>query len=151
MGKRGRKSGSETALATLSQQITDVQVLDFPEPPYELSEDEGAIWNSVVRDCAPDWFTPRTLGLLTQYCRHIARAHRIAHMIRLYEDDIDRAARGQATLGYVLSFSYPELLRLQQSESRHIAMLATKMRIAQQSTIDKTSQKAKVGKKVLWE
>ena len=72
-------------------------------------------------------------------------------MIRRYEEDLDRAASGQATIGYLDGVGYDALLRMQQAESRSIAMLLTKMRLAQQSTIDHESKKKLVGKKKLWE
>lgn len=148
--KKGPQSAEARSVATLAQQISDVQRIEFPDPPYELSEAEGHRWNAIVRDCPSDWFAPKNLALLTQYVRHLTRADRIAHMIQLYEDDLDRANRGQATLGTLQMVDYFTMLRAQQSETRQIAMLATKMRIAQQSTIEPVQRKS-IGKRKLWE
>lgn len=148
--RNGKQSAEARSVATLAQQITDVQRIEFPDPPYELSEAEAAKWNAIVRDCAADWFTPKSHQLLTQYCRHIVRADRIAHMIRLYEDDMDRAASGQATHGDMHMVDYFTLLKAQQAETRHILTLATKMRISQQSTIEPVQRKS-IGKRKLWE
>ncbi len=71
-------------------------------------------------------------------------------MIQAYEDDMLRAASGQATIG-CFEIGYDALLRLQIAESKNIAMLATKMRLAQQSSIDEQSARNRVGKKSnLW-
>lgn len=152
MGDRGRKSQASTAIAMLAEDNSGFTVINYPEPPYELSESEGFIWNAVVRDCTPDWFTPRSLALLKQYCRHVATADHIAQLIVYYREDMIRAMRGEATLKDLRGVDYKTLLMMQALESRTIAGLAVKMRIAQQSTIDPVSNNKPRGtKKPLWE
>lgn len=109
MGTRGRKSAASLAVvADLPQR---------PEPPPELTADEGAEWREIVRALPADWFPRETHGLLAAYCRHIVSARRVAEMIRTaVSDDIAALAR---------------LLRMQAAQSGALCSLATKMRIAQ--------------------
>jgi hypothetical protein len=131
MGKRGPKAKGSTSLVMMGE--TDRAII-YPDAPYNLSEAETDIWNAVVQDCSPDWFSPRNTAILTQYCRHVARANRIARMIQIYETELDRKASGQATTIPCDATDYRELLKMQRSETGMIATLATKMRISHQST-----------------
>jgi hypothetical protein len=117
-----------------------------------LGEAETYVWNSVVQSNQPDWFTPATYPLLVAYCRHVVQANRIAEWITAELEDEARAASGQATYGNYPTIGIDKLFTMQAQQSRAIAMLATKMRVAQQSTIDNTSARANVGRKksTLW-
>ena len=150
---RGRKSAVSTEIATLARKVSEVQIINYAEPPYELKEAEANVWNATVQDKTPDWFTPSTFPLLKQYCRHVVRADNIAFMIEQFEEDIQRAASGYATMHH-FGVGYDKLLLMQASESRMIASLSVKMRLAQQSTIDKSNKEAGVGlggKSGLWQ
>jgi len=69
-----------------------------------------------------DWFGPETAPMLSQYCRHIDAARKVALLI------------GQAEKGEQFAVEdYARLLKMQETESRAIASLATKMRLSQQS------------------
>jgi hypothetical protein len=65
-------------------------------------------------------------GVLVQYCRHIIEARRIgqliAQMVGKKRFDLDQ---------------YEQLLRMQDKEGRSVSMLATRMRLTQQSRYDK--------------
>jgi hypothetical protein len=151
--KGGRVSAESTAIAKLAQ-TSGVEIITYLEPPYELGESEAHVWESVVRDCAPDWFTAKNIGLLKQYCRHAVSADHIAELIAFYREDMSRKMRGEPTLGDVKGMHYRDLLQMQISEGRAMANLAVKMRIAHQSTIDAVSSHKRVkGKdtKPLWE
>lgn len=150
---RGRKSATSTEVATLAKKISEVQIITYAEPPYELKEPEANVWNATVQDKAPDWFTPSTFPLLVQYCRHVVRANNIAFMIEQFEEDIIRSASGQATMHH-FDVGYDKLLAMQINQSRVIAHLSIKMRLAQQSTIDKSNKENGVGlggKSGLWQ
>jgi hypothetical protein len=150
---RGRKSAASTEITTLAQKVSEVQIITYAEPPYELREPEANVWNATVRDKSPDWFTPSTYPLLMQYCRHVVRANNLDFMIDQYEQDIRRAASGQATLHH-FDVGYDKLLTMQANQTRMIAHLATKMRLAQQSTIDEQHAKGGAigkGKSGLWQ
>jgi len=111
-----------------------------PSAPPELTDEETIIWDSITARMPAQWFGPETFPLLIQYSRHAACCNRLAVLIQSIERgrDIDLKA-------------YNELLRMQDRETRAITMLATKMRLAQQSTIDREAKVARVGAKKPWE
>lgn len=131
--------------------------MKYPEPARELTESEAIVWREIVRWKSPDWFDGSNYALLVQYCRHKVRADRLADLITAIEEDIDRRARNLPTLSPPVDLGYLDLIRAAQAESRSMAMLATKMRLAQQSSIDGQSARNGVGKKTatgggaLWE
>ena len=89
-----------------------------------------------------DWFGRETIPLLAQYVRHIVRSKRIAEMIKRLEDQKDTASFDTK--------SYLKLLRAEDLQSRVLTTLATKMRISQQSTYDKSKKKPSVTGAKLW-
>lgn len=104
--------------------------MDRPRAPHDLTDEETEFWAAIVESLPADWFTASTLPLLTQYCRHSVQARRIAELV-------ERAA-GQPDFELA---DYDRLLKMQQRESAALASLATKMRISQQSTYDKSKKK----------
>lgn len=151
--KQGRPSKAAQEVATLAAKVNETQIVSYAEAPYELGEAESYVWNSVVQCNPPDWFSPATYPLLMAYCRHVVAANHIADWITAELEDAARAAGGQATYGNYPTIGIDKLLTMQAQQSRAIAMLATKMRLAQQSTIDEASKRANVGRKrstTLW-
>jgi hypothetical protein len=133
--KRGRVSAA-------SLEIAPVGVLERVErvkPPRGMVDEEVEVWASVVNTEPAEWFTPSTAPLLAQYCRHVAQAQRIAELVERATSDKDLAI-----------VDYDRLLHMQDRESRAIAMLATKMRISQQSTTNHRGNKQQKSRK-LWE
>lgn len=124
MIKRGRKSiAQKQAEAVISR-------MDRPLAPHDLNDEETEFWARIVESLPGDWFTASTLPLLTQYCRHSVQARRIAELVERAGSDPDLELR-----------DYDRLLKMQQRESAALASLATKMRISQQSTYDKSKKK----------
>jgi hypothetical protein len=138
MAQRGKRS----AVAKATLKISSEKDIKRPEAPRELIGEEVDEWNAIVNELPHDWFTRESWGLLVQYCRHVARARRIAELI-----DEEDAKREGLNLD-----AYDKLLSMQVRESRVISMLSTKMRLAQQSTLSRRDESKKVGKKpVPWE
>jgi hypothetical protein len=135
MKQRGRVSA--TALETLTAPI---QVVQRPNAPHDLNDEETEIWVKVT-GCQPaDWFDASNLPLLTQYSRHVVQARRLAELVE------------RATSDPELSVSdYDRLLKMQERESRAIATLATKMRISQQSLSNHRGNKKPGSGRKLWE
>src|SRR5262245_44689929 len=120
--KGGRKSAA--ALSTPLPDPRVIEVAQRPDAPYDLTTEQAAEWWSVVDRLPSDWFPRETHGLLSQYCRHVVVARRVAQLV------------GAAEKAKKLNVEYYDrLLRMQERESRAIAMLATKMRLSQQSTV----------------
>ena len=132
MHQRGRKSTAQLAL------LDDVPVEPpkVVEPPADMPEDQKEVWRRVVASCPPDWFQPETLDLLTQYCIHVCRSRFLAGLI----NGMNTAAIGTSTEKVL------ELMRQEHRQTRLVASLATKMRIAQQSSYDKSARKRGSGK-----
>lgn len=145
--KRGRKSAA--AVAVIDQLKSPLETIERPPVPYELDDEEATVWCGVVDRMPATWFGSETFPLLVQYCRHVVRARRVAQLIRHHEQP-PKPKKGEQAAELDID-AYNKLLIMQDRESRAIATLATKMRIAQQSTIDKEAKKNHVGLKRPWE
>jgi hypothetical protein len=93
----------------------------------------------VINSLPADWFSRETWPLLSQYCRHVVAARHVAKLIH----DIEKKKSFETE-------EYDRLLKMQEREGRAITSLATKMRISQQATYDKSKKKPKQSSK-LWE
>lgn len=126
MAARGRKSAASTEIVIAS----NVEVINRPRPPNELTAEQADEWRAVVDRMPADWFPRETHGMLTQYCRHVIAARRIAQLINKTEKakafDVD---------------AYDKLLKMQEREGRAISSIATRMRITQQATVRAESAK----------
>ena len=148
MKNRGRRSAASLLMVPAA-------VEQFPRqrPPAELSREQAAVWNAIVRAEPADWFSAPTRPVLVQYCRHIVAARRAAEMIKALEASIAEmfAADGANQFAITLSASeeFDRLLKMQERESRVIASLATKMRITQQATTNHRGNR--IESKKLWE
>lgn len=126
ISSRGRKSAAELAIIGPS----GVETIRRPETPDDLSDEQAEEWRAVVNRMPADWFPRETHGLLIQYCRHVIAARRIAELIVEIEKS-DTLDVGE----------YDRLLKMQEREGRAISSLATRMRISQHSTYDKSKKK----------
>lgn len=137
MATRGRESAASKAVAALAA----VEIVDRPDAPYDLTDEQAEEWRSVVGMLPADWFPRETHALLASYCRHVVAARKIAMLIAAEE----RKRRLNV-------FNYDALLRMQERESRAISSLMTRMRITQQALYDKSKKKAANGTvKAPWE
>ena len=128
MGARGKQSSASLSVISAD----GLSAIERPKPPGELTPEQSAIWREVVNSMPADWFPRETLGLLSQYCRHAVSARRVAQLIASAESDSDFDVEG-----------YDRLLKMQEREGRAMSSLATRMRITQQATYDKTRKKPK--------
>jgi len=131
-----------------------IETIRRPDPPIELTEDEGEVWRVVVNRLPADWFPAETLPMLAQYCRHTVASRRVAAMISSLDEECakavkDGAAQGEVVLGSAKALD--RLLKMQERESRCLASLATKMRISQQTQYDKSRKRGAVAPKKPWE
>lgn len=148
MKQRGRKSAAALAIAQSASDVLETHAR--PDAPYELTDDEANIWRSVIDRMPSDWFGPETYPLLTQYCRHVVRSHRIAQLVQSMESDPEKSEDKEGIPFWLEG--YDRLLKMQERESRAITTLATKMRLAQQSTIAPDAKKERrIGMKRPWD
>lgn len=120
MGKRGRKSAAELAIAPL------IEIEPRPVAPSELVDEEAAEWEKIVARMPAIWFTKETHPLLVQLCRHIVAARRLAQLIH-------QAAHGDED--FQVEY-YMRLLRAITGQTAVIASVSTKLRITPQSSYD---------------
>ena len=136
--KRGRRSAASLVMS--ASPLDAIQIMERPKAPHDLNDEETEVWASVTASEAADWFTPATLPLLSQYCRHVVRARHIAEWIE----------RAQATPDLNVK-DYDRLLKMQQRESGAMCQLATKMRITQQSLTNHRGNKKPAAGRKPWE
>jgi len=134
MQQRGRKSQ-----ASLEVVGAATGAVERPRAPRELTSEQAGEWREIVNRLPADWFPRETHQLLAQYCRHVISARRVSQLIASAEEtdpfDIEE---------------YDRLLKMQEREGRAMSSLATRMRITQQTTYDKSKKKPVTGKKP-WE
>lgn len=128
MSKPGRKSAA--ALSVVSN--SPIEAIERPAPPAELTIEQKREWVDVVNRLPADWFPRETWGLLAQYCRHVIAARHVAQLLERVEgqDEVDLE-------------QYDRLLKMQEREGRALSSLATRMRLSQQASYDKTRGKGK--------
>lgn len=135
MGSRGRTSSAALSVKA----ATVVEAIQRPDAPYDLTDEQSEEWWAVVNRMPADWFPRETHAMLAQYCRHVVRARRIAQLLNAAESAKDFDVK-----------EYRDLLRSEEEQSRAIASLATRMRISQQATYDKSKAKPSAPRKP-WE
>jgi hypothetical protein len=136
MSKPGRKSAA--ALSVVGK--SPIEATERPRPPSELTTEQKREWVDVVNRLPADWFPRETLGLLSQYCRHVVAARHVAQLIERVEanDELDIE-------------QYDRLLKMQEREGRALSSLATRMRITQQASYDAKRGKGKPLTKKPWD
>lgn len=136
MESRGRKSAAELAVVTAD----GLAAIRRPDPPPDLTDEQAHEWRSIVNRLPAEWFPRETHGMLAQYCRHVVAARRIAQLIAEFERREDFSIE-----------EYDRLLKMQEREGRAISSLATRMRISQQSTLDREKKKPLKPTKKPWD
>ena len=137
MGTRGRTSAASLEVATAAQ----VERIDRPDAPYDLTDEQSEEWWAVVNRLPADWFPRETHGVLAQYCRHVVASRRVAQLIAAEE-----AGEGDLDLA-----RYDQLLKMQEREGRALSSLATRLRITQQATVSPKTKKPPIAARKPWE
>ena len=114
--QRGRKSAEDLSAVTA--------LPERPKPPKQLTKEQAKIWQRVVKRMPVDWFGEETHDLLSQYCRHVVDAERVAKLIdegakQVSTDDLDR------------------LLKMQERESRALASFSVRLGLAYSTAYEK--------------
>ena len=110
---------------TMPVAATDVA---HPAPPQELTQEEAAIWRSIVDRMPPDYFPVPTHAMLVQLSRHIRQSRWFADQLRELEKklpDADNEQRPQVLQDLMA------LGRAQANESRVIATLSRRLKLTQ--------------------
>ena len=88
MGTRGRKSSAELSILTMPT----LETIMRPDAPYDLTDEQADEWRAVVNRMPADWFPRETHGMLTQYCRHVVAARRVAQLVAQAENAAEHAS-----------------------------------------------------------
>jgi phage terminase small subunit len=123
--KRGRVSAAARSVAaTMATMENDLR----PEPPKNLDAREAQVWRDTVNSMEPDWFPPETHVMLAQYCKHCAGLDYLDKVIA----DLKKKPQTKVNVSDVR-----KMINVRRQESKIIAHLATKMRLAQQSSYNR--------------
>jgi hypothetical protein len=117
-----------------------LELIERPSCPPDLGDEEREVWLGIINRMPADWFPTETQPLLTQYCRHVVQARKVAELIQ--------RASGDPNLEIS---DYERLLKMQDRESRGISSLATRMRISQQAIHDREHKKGNARPRKPWQ
>ncbi|MGY4310984.1 hypothetical protein [Bradyrhizobium sp. JR3.5] len=111
-------------MAALMVPDNPTEIIQRPDAPYELTDEEADEWRAVVGAMPPGHFMRANFALLSQYSRHVIAARRVAQLIGqvLEQGNFDRKEFGA-------------LLQLQATETAAIIRLLRSMRLTQQSVL----------------
>ena len=135
MGTRGRVSAASLEVAKPG----DVERIQRPDAPYDLTDEQTEEWWAVVNRLPADWFPRETHGLLADYCRHVVKSRRIAQLVASAESDDPLDIN-----------MLDKLYKMAERESRAASSLATRLRLTQQATVSPKAKKPEMVKKP-WE
>lgn len=114
---------SKKSLASLS--VVAPMRGHLPVPPEHLTQAQAQIWTDVVATKPHDWFGADSFPVLSDYCRAIDMDNELAAVV----NDFDRSS----LTTYEGIQSWKALLKMQREQQKHVAMLATKLRLTPQS------------------
>jgi len=137
MGARGRKSSAELTV------VPSVLVIRRPEPPACLTDEAAAEWRAVVDTFAADHFNRGLQPVLEGYCEHAAARRKIGQMLKEAEEERDDGDAPTVA-------SYDRLLLMHERESRALAALAVRLRIANATHVPASARAVAISKP-LWE
>jgi hypothetical protein len=125
MRQPGRKSAAQ--LAVISPR--GLETIRRPEPPQSLNDEEAMEWRKVVGGMAADHFPAETHAMLEARCRHVIESRQLAQMLEAEKKSNDYDWK-----------THRELIYAQTKLSQTIAMLDTKLRLAQITIYDRRTQ-----------
>lgn len=140
-GANGQRSKGPKPAAAFGVVPGNVEHLR-PEPPDILSEAEAGMWRDIVARMPVDWFTVETHPLLAAYCQHAMIAEEIMTVIRA--NKLGNEKKLSDKLFYRELRSHAALRNMLGREHRHMATLATKLRLTPQSKHEPRKQKKEI-------
>jgi len=104
---------------------------EMPDPPEELSEDEGKEWRRYWAVSPPGWFPRETWPLLVQLCRHVVNA-------RWLGETMQEVRAGLLDPTNAEEIKHLEVItRLHDREGRAMAAIMEKLRLTTQQRINR--------------
>ena len=132
MTKRGRQSAASKEVA---DNVVDLALIQFPKAPEDLTKPEKVLFGEIVAARPADYFDAATIPMLAEYCRIPSELSLYAGAISKYKVSWLNADDGLKRL--------KELTGMRDKAQKRMALLATKMRLAQQSRYIAHSGKSK--------
>jgi hypothetical protein len=120
--KRGRKSAASLTVVPAAEIIS---IVERPQPPAELSLEQAVEWRAIVDRLPAGWFPRETWPLLSQYCRHVVNARRVAQLLAQHEGAAD-----------FNTADYGALLAMQERETKAILATARGLKLSQQARVE---------------
>jgi hypothetical protein len=127
-------------MADLMVPENPTEIVQRPDAPYDLDDDESAEWRAQVAAMPADHFTRNSFPMLAQLCRHVVASRRLAQLTQTLMNP--QGGRGKKK-DFDLK-AYGALLDQQRKESAAITRLSRSMRLTQQSM----TKSETVGRKV---
>jgi hypothetical protein len=83
-------------MASLMVPDNPTEIVQRPDAPCDLTDEQSEEWRAVVSTMPPDHFMRGNYALLSQLCRHVVSARRIAQLIEqcAKEKNLDRKELG---------------------------------------------------------
>jgi hypothetical protein len=122
MAKRGRVSMESLMISDHGLAAERAR----PDAPYDLDDEEAAVWRDVVDSMPADHFIPANYHILTLYCRHVVEDKRLAQITKDYR-------KKRKDFNYKI---YAELQKAALSQTLMIQRLSRSMRLTQQSNFN---------------
>jgi hypothetical protein len=120
--KRGRKSAAELTVIPFKARKPN-------DPPDDLTDMQKAVWQAVIASEADGFLETAALrNMLADYCRHRESIAQVQAIIEQFKPEWLKTGDG--------SKRYHSLLKIRQQETHASSMLATKMRLTNQSRYD---------------
>lgn len=106
-----------------------------PKAPGDLTASEKTLFNEIVAARPAEYFDSATIPMLTEYCRIPSELDLVAGAIRRFKAEWIKKDDGLKRL--------KELTGMRDKSQKRMVLLATKMRLAQQSRYVPDSGKAR--------
>ena len=119
---------------TEGSNVSYINARQRPLCPPQVDGAKRILWDKIVAEHDPDYFTEANLPLLEQYCSHVTEARRINVLV----DNV--LAVNPGNFDY-----YKDLLMARQREINVATNLATKLRLTKQSTHNRSGNKQPKG------
>ena len=120
-----------------------------PAAPAELDARERATWSKITASVPAEWFTPESLPMLKELCRHVRISDDLASDLaqaRAAVDAIRKQPEPDATRLEEVAKEYRAVLRAHGYQTERIGNLSTKLRLTPQARMHSSTAQRAAGK-----
>jgi hypothetical protein len=119
------KTGGRRSAAAHAADILTLPVVPRPSALPSLTPQQAVEWDAIVARMPSTWFLRETEPMLESYCKQIILLRELGQQLE--------AAKGTP--------DWERLFKLHNDGNKVLVLLATRMRLTQQSTYDKSKKK----------